>query len=41
MLNSQVTTAQHVDREKAYDKVSELKLLVPFYGILYLYGWIW
>lgn len=28
MLNSQVTTAQHMDREKAYDIVSECTLLV-------------
>lgn len=31
MLNSQVTTAQHVEREKAYDIVSDLKLSFSFF----------
>lgn len=29
MLNSQVTTAQHMEREKAYDIVSEFKYYTP------------
>lgn len=31
MLNSQVTTSQHMEREKAYDVVSQCAFAVSFF----------
>lgn len=41
MLNSQVTTAQHMERERAYDVVSVLSALRRHLGVCLEEGVMW